>query len=167
MRNSRITAAGLVLVLSLASMSFKCDGSKEPDGTTNQLRSAARAADAIAKSIGEMNEVKRELARQGKINAAEETKLTQQLLRLNTADKALVSRLKSMNSAPDANGRAQLLSMFNEVTAALEDLNTNGVLGVGDAEARNRLGVVITAIRSSLAIIQTFANSNAGANANS
>jgi hypothetical protein len=156
MRNRRSTIVGLVLVLSLASMSFKCNSNTEPSGNTNPLRSSARAADAIAKSVSEMTTVKRELASQGKISAAEELKLTQQLLRVNSADKVLVNRLKSMNSTPDATGQAQLLSLFNELTAAINDLNSTGVLSVGDEAARNRLTVIITAINSSLAIIQSF-----------
>jgi hypothetical protein len=65
-----------------------------------------------------------------------------------------------MNGTPDTAGRTQLLSMFNELTAALDDLNSTGVLGVGNEDARNRLTVIITAIRSSLVIIQSFANSH-------
>jgi hypothetical protein len=156
MRNRRITAVGLVLVLSLASLSFKCGGSGG-NGNTDPLRNPIRAADAIAKSIAEMTNVKRELAQQGKITSAEELKLTQQLLRLNTADKALLDRLKSLRSEPDAPTRAQLLTMFNELTAALDDLNSTGVLGVTNEDARNRLTTIITAIRSSVQIIQAFA----------
>jgi hypothetical protein len=166
MRSRKINALGLVLALSLASLSFKCGGGAEPDGTTNPLRGAARAADAIAKSVGEMNEVKRELARQGKLTSAEELRLTQQLLRLNTADKALVTRLKSLNAAPDAAGRAQLMTMFNELTAALDDLNANGVLGLGDQGARDRLGVIIATIRGSVQIIRSFADANSGPGTN-
>ena len=157
MRNRRITAVGLVLLLSLASMSFKCGGDGNTNGNSDPLRGSIRAADAIAKSIGEMNNVKRELARQGTLTAAEELRLTQMLLRLNTADKALVNRLKAMRSAPTDADRSQLLSMFNELTSALDDLNSNGVLGIGNEEARNRLATIITAIRSSVQIIQSFA----------
>lgn len=156
MRNRRVTAVGLVLVLSLASMSFKCGGGGS-NGNADALRGPIRAADAIAKSIGEMNNVKRELARQGKITSAEELKLTQQLLRLNTADKALLDRLKALRSEPDAPTRAQLVTMFNELTAALDDLNSTGVLGVTDEGARTRLATIVTAIRSSVQIIQSFA----------
>ena len=154
MRNRRITAVGLVLVMSLASLSFKCGG---PGGCAdNDSRcNAARAADTLAKSIGEMNNVKRELARQGKISSAEELKLTQQLLRLNTADKALVNRLKAMGGNANT-GDSQVRSLFNELTAALEDLNTTGIVNLGDADARGRLGALITTIRSSVSIIQSF-----------
>jgi len=154
MINRRITAVGLVLVLSLASMSFKCGGGGCADNSP--LCTSARASDAIAKSIGEAITVKRELASQGKITAAEETKLTQQLLRLNTADKAFVRRLKALNAAPDAATQQQLKSLFNEVTAALNDLNTNGVLGLQDQGARDRLTAIITAINASVQIIQPF-----------
>jgi hypothetical protein len=155
MRNRRTTAAGLVLVLSLAAMSFKCgDGGCANDNSP--LCSSARAADTIAKSIGEATTVKRELARQGKLTPAEELKLTQQLLRLNTADKVFVKRLKALNAAPDAPTKQQLLGLLNEVTTALDDLNTNGVLGLQDQGARDRLTVLITAIRASVQIIQPF-----------
>lgn len=157
MRNRRMTAVGLVLVLSLASLSFKCGDGGNSNGNSDPQRGAIRAADAIAKSIGEMNEVKRALARDGKIAPAEELKLTQMLLRLNTADKALLNRLKAMRSAPTATDRSQLVSMFNELTTALDDLNSNGVLGVSNEDARNRLTTIITAIRASVQIIQSFA----------
>lgn len=154
MRNRRLTAVGFVLLLSLASLSFRCGGGC---ADTDPRCNAARAADAIAKSIGELTTVKRQLAQQGKISSAEELKLTQQLLRLNTADKAFVARLKSLGSAPSAADKQQLVSLFGEVTTALDDLNTNGVLGLGDQGARDRLATIITAIRSSVQIIQTFA----------
>lgn len=157
MRNRRMTAVGLVLVLSLASMSFKCGDGGNSNGTTDPHRGAIRAADAIAKSIGEMTNVKRALARDGKISPAEELKLTETLLRLNTADRALLNRLKAMRSAPTEADRTQLVGMFNELTAALDDLNSNGVLGVGNEDARNRLATIIATIRASVQIIQSFA----------
>ena len=116
MRNRRITTVSLILALALASLSFKCN-STGPTGQPEPLRNAASAADAVGKSIGEMITLKRDLANQHKITSAEELKLTQALFRINTADKVLVKRLKSMNSMPDANGRAQLVSMFGEVTS--------------------------------------------------
>jgi hypothetical protein len=158
MRNRRITNVGLVLALALAAlslMSFKCGGSC---ADTDPRCAAARAADTVAKSIGELNNVKRELASQGKISSAEELKLTQQLLKLNTADKALVNRLKAMGSTPSADSQSQIASLFNEFTAALDDLNTNGILTLGSEDARNRLTVIITAIKASVPIIQTFVN---------
>jgi hypothetical protein len=149
--------ASLILAMGLASMAFQCGGNG-PDGRPEPLRNAARAADAIAKSIGEMTTVKRDMASQKKITPAEELKLTQALLRLNTADKTLVTRLKSLNSAPDATTQSQLFSMFNEVTAALDDLNNNGVLGVQNPDSRARLTTIINSIKASVQIIQAFAH---------
>jgi hypothetical protein len=155
MRNRRSTIAGLAFALALASMAFKCGGTG-PTGQPEPLRNASRAADAIAKSIGEMITVKRDLASQKKITDAENLKLTQALLRMNTADKTLVARLKSMSAMPDASGKAQLLSMLNELTSALDDLNTNGVLGVSNPDARTRLSTIINTIKASIPIIQTL-----------
>ena len=159
MRNRSITAVGLVLVLSLSSLSFKCGGGGS-NGNSEPVRTASRAADAIAKSIGEMNNVKRELARQGKLSSAEELKLTQQLLRLNTADKAVVNRLKSINAAPSPADRTQFMSLFNELTSALDDLDRTGVVSLGDADARSRLAAIVATIRSSVTIIQSFIDAN-------
>lgn len=161
MRNRKITAVGLVLVLSLASMSFKCGGGTTgPTGQPEPLRRAASAADAIAGSIKELRTAKNDLAGQNKISKDENVKLTTLLLRVNTADKALVSRLKSMNAMPDAAGKQQLVALFNELTAAVDDANTNGVLGLKNEEARNKLTVTINAIRASLAIIAAVASNN-------
>jgi hypothetical protein len=158
MRNRRITAAGLVLVLSLASLSFKCGGG---DGTQPEpLRKAAVAADTIAGSIKELRTAKNQLASQNKITTDENKKLTTLLLRLNTADKALVNRLKSMNAMPDATQKQQLLAMFNELTAAVDDANNNGVLGLQNEEAKTTLTVTVNAIRASLAIIAAVAANN-------
>jgi hypothetical protein len=157
MRNRRITAVGLVLVLSLAFMSFKCGNSTGPTGQPEPLRNAAVAADTIAGSIKELRTAKNQLAGQSKITTDENRKLTTLLLRLNTADKALVNRLKSMTAAPDATQKQQLFAMFNELTAAVDDANTNGVLGIQNEEARTRLTTIVAAMRASLAIIATVA----------
>ena len=147
----KVTHASLILLLALASLSFKCGGpgGQQPD----PLRNAARAADAIAKSLSEAVVVKRELARQGKITPAEELKLTQQLLKVNTADQALVRRLKSLNGVPDAAGRQQLLDIFSELNTVLNDFGSNGIPTLQQPEARNRLNSIFVAIKASAQII--------------
>ena len=158
MRNRRITAVGLVLVLSLASMSFKCGGTG-PTGQPEPLRQAAMATDTIAGSIRELRTAKNDLASQNKISKEDNIKFTKMLLRLNTADKVLQKRLKSMNSMPDATQKQQLLAMFNELTAALDDANTNGVLSLS-AEAQSRLAPIIAGIRASVQVIAVVASQN-------
>jgi hypothetical protein len=153
MRNRNITVVGLVLVLSLASLSFKCGGGC----ADNDSRcTAARAADGLAKTIGELNNVKRELARQGKITPAEELKLTQQLLSVNTADKALVNKLKTMSGTPGSGGGLELKNLFGALTKALEDLDVNGIPGLGNADAKGKLGTLITTAKGFIPIIQSF-----------
>ena len=156
MRNRRFISTCLIFALALASSAFQCGGSgSQPE----PVRNAARASDTIAKSIGEMITVKRQLAQQGKLTPAEELALTQALLRVNTADKVLVKRLKSLNAAPDATTKAELVKLFGEVTTALNDLNSNALLGVKGEEARNKLTVIFNTISASAGIIQAFIDS--------
>lgn len=162
MKHRRFFSASLVIALALTSLAFQCGGgngnsnSSQPD----PLRNAARASDTIAKSIGEMITVKRELAKDGKLTADEDLKLTQALLRVNTADKVLVKRLKSLKAAPDATTKAELVTMFGEVTSALNDLNSGGLLGVKNEEARTKLTTIFNTINASVLIIQTFIDSS-------
>lgn len=157
MRHRRFTAALLVAALALTSLAFQCgDGNKSQ---SEPLRNAARASDTIAKSVGEMITVKRELAKQGKLTPDEERKLTETLLRVNTADKALVRRLKSLNAAPDATTKAELVKMFGEVRDALTDLNSNALLGIKNEEARTQLTTIMNTVNASVLIIQAFVDS--------
>lgn len=161
MKHRRFFSASLVVALALASLAFQCGGngnsnSSQPD----PLRNAARASDTIAKSIGEMITVKRELAKDGKLTADEDLKLTQALLRVNTADKVLVKRLKSLKAAPDPTTKAELVTMFGEVTSALNELNSGGLLGVKNEEARTRLTTIFNTINASVLIIKTFIDSS-------
>jgi hypothetical protein len=160
MRNRKLTTVGLVLVLSLASLSFKCDNGPTPNSNGVQpdpLRKASEAAGAIAVSVREMIKVKRGLADQKKIDNAEELKLTQILLKVNSSDKVLVNRLKSLKTMPDATGKAELLNLLKEVTAAVNELNDSGVLGVKNAEAKDTLSKIVVTIQGSLSILQAFA----------
>jgi hypothetical protein len=65
-----------------------------------------------------------------------------------------------MGPAPSADAQSQIVSLLNEFTTALDDLNTNGILGLSNEDARNRLTVIITAIKSSVPIIQAFVNAH-------
>jgi len=163
MRHRRLFSAYLVIALALTSLSFECGGGNSGNSNgspSHAARNAARASDTIAKSIGEMITVKRELAKDGKLTADEDLKLTQALLRVNTADKVLVKRLKSLKAAPDATTKAELVTMFGEVTSALNDLNSGGLLGVKNEEARTKLTTVFNTINASVLIIQTFIDSS-------
>jgi hypothetical protein len=161
MKHRRFFSAPLVIALALTSLAFQCGGNGNSNGSQpDPLRNAARASDTIAKSIGEMITVKRALAKEGKLTADEDLKLTQALLRVNTADKVLVKRLKSLKAAPDATTKAELVTMFGEVTSALNDLNSGGLLGVKNEDARTRLTTIFNTINASVLIIQTFIDSS-------
>ncbi|MDQ1729009.1 MAG: hypothetical protein QOD33_1134 [Pyrinomonadaceae bacterium] len=147
----KVVLAGLFLLLVFSSLSFKCDGNSTAD---SPWRPAAKAADDMAGGIKTMIRIKRELAQQGTITPAEELALTNQLLRLNTADKALVNQIKTIKSSADANAqKPNLCALFATVTSALGDLNSNGVLPIGNAGAKTQLTTLINALNASAAII--------------
>ena len=141
--------AGLFLLLAFSSLSFKCDGNSD-----SPWRPAAKAADDIAISINTMIKTKRALAQQGAITPAEELALTNALLKLNTADKALVNQIKTVKNATDASAqKPNLCSLFATVTSALSDLSNSGVLPISNASAKTQLTTIINALNASVAII--------------
>jgi hypothetical protein len=148
----KIVLTGLFLLLVFTSFSFKCDGNSTPPDSP--WRPAAKAADDIAISINTAIKIKRRLAQEGSIAPAEELALTNSLLRLNTADKALVNQIKTIKSATDANAqKPNLCSLFATVTSALNDLNTTGVLPLTNSGAKTQLTTIINALNASAAII--------------
>jgi hypothetical protein len=148
----KLVLTGLLLLLVFTSFSFKCDGSSTPPDSP--WRPAAKAADDIAISINTMIKSKRALAHQGTITPAEERSLTAGLLKLNTADKALVNQIKTVKSATDANAqKPTLCSLFATVTSALSDLNNTGVVPIANPSARTQLTTIINALNASATII--------------
>ena len=160
---SKAVITGLALVLLFASLSFKCDGggNNNNNGTPNpdkQFRSAARAADDVASGISKMIDLKRQLAKDKKISPAEESALTDLLLKVNTADKLFVTQIKAMKNAPDASGKANLAALFSQVTSALNELNSKGLLPLGDAGAKGQLAKVLAAATAAAQIVEAFLN---------
>lgn len=148
----KIVLTGLFLLLVFTSFSFKCDGNSTPPDSP--WRPAAKAADDIAGGIKSMIRIKRELGKQGTITPAEELALTNSLLKLNTADKALVNQIKTIKSSADANAqKPNLCSLFATVTSALSDLNSSGVVPIGNSSAKTQLTTIINALNASAAII--------------
>lgn len=152
MRHRSVKALGFVLTLALTLSGIGCDGA--PSGKEDLVRTGAKAADTIAVSIKEMITLKRSLAQQGAITPAQELALTQALLRVNTADKALVQRLKSLTAVPDAATRTSLLGMVDEITSALDDLNRSGLLPIGNESARNQLTTIMKTLTTAVQIIR-------------
>lgn len=144
---------GLVLLLAFSSMSFKCDGDSAT-GIPDPWRRAAKAADDIAISINTMIKTKRTLAQQGTITRAEELALTNALLKANSADKALVTQIKTLKSASDVNAqKPNLCSLFGAVSSSLTGINATGLLPLSSDNARTQLATILAAMNASAAII--------------
>jgi hypothetical protein len=138
----------LTVVLALSSVSFKCGGCADNDPRCNY----AKAADDIAGGISAMIDAKRQLASKGRITADEERRLTDQLDAANNAAIAFNNRIKSTTTL-DAATRTDLLSLLSNVTTAVDELNNNGVLKIGNADARQKMTRIFTTVSRAVAIL--------------
>ena len=151
MKHRKMWTTALTLVLALTCLSFKCggDNSNNPDAAKRRY---AKAADDIAGTISAMIDAKRKLAQQGRITADEERKLTQLLTVANEADITFNNRLKATTTL-DASSKADLVNLLSQVTSAINDLNSSGVLKIGNADAQKRLTQFISTINAALNIL--------------
>ena len=153
MKHRKMWTTALTLVLALTCLSFKCGGGGQvAGGNTDAKRKYAKAADDIAAAISAMIDAKRKLAQQGRISADEERKLTQLLTVANEADITFNNRLKATTTL-DASNRADLVNLLSQVTSAINDLNSSGVLKIGNADAQKRLTQFISTINAALNIL--------------
>ena len=150
MRHKR-TLVGLVLVLAVSALSFKCD----KGSTDDAVRKAARAADTIAGSISEMIKVKRQLAEQKTITPEEELALTNALLKANTADKAFLAATKQVKGTPTQTEKSNLATLFSAISSAVNEIDTD-VLGVKNPDAKTKLTTILNSIKASLGVISSL-----------
>lgn len=152
MRKRRTTAVGLVLFLSLASMSFKsCDGG-HGCADTDPRCNYAKASDALAGGIEAMIDAKRSLAAKKHITPEEELKLTELLTTANNAAIAFNGKVKSTTTLDDVT-RTDLLSLLSNVTTAVDALNSSGVLRLGNDDARQKMARLFGTVSAAVNIL--------------
>ena len=153
MRNRRITAVGLVLVLSLASTAFKCGGGC---ADTDPRCNYAKAADNIASGLNALIKAKRSLAQEGRISADEERKLTTML---NTANEAAIlfnNRVKATTTV-DAGTATELGNLLANVTTAVNELNaSSGIPGISNSESRQKLAKILATVTAAITLLNQF-----------
>lgn len=151
MRQRKTWAATLTLltvVLALSSVSFKCGGCADNDPRCKY----AKAADDAAGGIEAMIDAKRLLASKGRITAAEERKLTDLLDAANNATIAFNNRLKTTTTL-DAATTNDLLSLLAKVTTAVDELNSSGLVSIGNADAKQKLTRIFGTISRAVNIL--------------
>ncbi len=126
------------------------------DNPDDPLRKYAKAADRMASSIEAMIDAKRSLASAGRITPAEELTLTKALLVANEAVTVFHKRVKGLTAVPDATTKTELTNLLNDVTSAIDDLNTQGVLPVTNAESKERLAKFVATIRAAVAVFSSI-----------
>lgn len=149
MKRRMMWTTALTLVLALTCLSFKCSG---PPSESDKRR-FAKAADDVAGGISAMIDAKRDLASKGRISADDERRLTQLLTVANDADTALVNRLKAAPPVLDPASCNDLLHLVSQVTSAVNDLNSSGVLPIGNADAKQKLSKFIATINAAVNIL--------------
>jgi hypothetical protein len=142
----RVVSKVMTVVLVVASLLL---AACQPD----QLRKAAKAADTMAVSIRAMILAKRELAQQGRITPEEELKITQGLFALNEAVTVFTNQVKNSKTW-DGSVKTALTTLFADVTAALNQLNTQGVLNITNPEAKQKLTGVLASLSAAVGIIK-------------
>lgn len=152
----RTIAPGLILVLVLTSLAFKCDGGGNSNSTADPVRKYAKALDDMAGAINAMIKVKRELAQSGRLSRDEELRLTNQLLTANNAVTAALNTVKSLTTI-DTSNRPQLLQLFTAVTSAVNDLSSS-IPTFSNPDAKNKLSKIFAGITAALTIINTLQN---------
>lgn len=151
----RIFVPGLILALALVSMSFKCDGGGNSNRPTDPLRKYAKALDDMAGAINALIKAKRSLGEQGRITAAEELNLTNKLKTANDATTIAFNRVKALSTIDPAS-RTELRTLFDAISASMNDLNSSGILGLGNADARSKLSKIFAGVTTALAVLSTL-----------
>lgn len=152
LKHRKATLTLLTLVLALASLSFKCGGG----GDADPRQRYAKAADDIAGGISAMIDAKRSLARRGLITQDEERRLTQSLTVTNEAVIAFNNRVQ-VTATLNASNRAEMLTLFSNVTSATNNLNNDGVMNISNIAARQQLLRIVNTINASINILTQLA----------
>lgn len=149
----RVLVTSLTLVLASFCLSFNsCPPAQQEDA----VRKAARAADDIAEGIKAAIKAKRDLKQHGKITPQEDLALSNLLLKVNSADKVLVNKIKELKTIPDASTKASLAPLLDSLVSAVDELNKAGVLGIKNPDAQKTLTTIMNTITAALAIVKAF-----------
>ena len=108
--------------------------------------------DNIAGGISVMIDAKRDFGQSGHITPDEERRLTELLMTANDAAIAFNNKVKT-TTVLDANSQLELGNLFATVRTAINALNSSGVLGIQNADAKSKLSKIIATINSAMAII--------------
>lgn len=148
----RRTTIAAVIVLALLVQA--CD--------KNRIREAAKASDRVATLIGSLIDLKRDLGPSGTtcqtlqacITEAEELKLTEVLLQVNSKAKDFNNFARTLKEdTPQA--RLDLAVAFNAVTNAVNRLSNEAIFPVRNVEAKKRLLAILNSINVSIQIIDS------------
>lgn len=123
----------------------------------DQLRRAANTSAMTASLVRVAIDTKRALAKDGTLDRDEELAITVAMRDLNLA----VIEFNSLARTYDeftAETRAQLLTLFNNVTLGVARLNDQGVLRIKNPQARGRFQKILTRVRAATEVASIWAS---------
>lgn len=146
---TRLPIAVLMMFLVVLTTSAK-------DDPKDQLEKYRKAVDEMAKTMNSMIKTKRSLASDGRLAPAEDLQITKALLIANEAVTVFHQRVNSMTTLPDASAKAELTTMLNDLSSAIDNLNDQGVLPIANAKSKQKLARFIGKFKAAIAVFSSI-----------
>jgi len=126
--------------------------------TDNQIKTIATNVDRAGLLVMDAFQLKEELENQSVIDGAQSKRISQGLLKVNTALKVFNAKAKSYADAGALTpaGKADLKKLSTDIADAISELVSNGTFGVKNPDQQSRINSVISALKqAALTIVDT------------
>ena len=136
-----------IVLVFLISLQLACTG--------DQIKKSAQAAQDMSLALGLAIDAKRSLAEAKLIDPQEEIALTLGMAKVNLAIRAFNNQVSATKTL-DPTSKAQLLTLFQGIVSSVNDLNTQGVLGIKNPDSKAKITAVLAGITVALATVQAI-----------
>lgn len=141
-----------MLFVAVAASSFIIMGAS--GGCGSDLHKASVAADSLANSLNTAAGVNHQLIASGQESAAEGEAVAKYIDAAAKANDTFIAEISSAEQTGAQVNAASLVSAFGTVTAAIQTLQSQGVLGLKSPAAQAAFQGVVSAINAQIAILQ-------------
>lgn len=146
MRTLRTKRIAIIVALSLCvAAAPACD--------SNKIREARKGAYRIQVVTDAAIDTTSSLYERKVIAKDQTLRIAQALLKVNTANRALIERAANMTEDTAAN-RAALVGTVKEISSAIKELKDTGVLGIKNPDGSAAFDAAVAALDTSLALIE-------------
>jgi hypothetical protein len=142
---------GLLALLACAAFTMLCAWT---GGCGTDLHKAAVATDSIANSLKTAADLNHSLYATGQIDLAERQQVATLIDQVTQANDAVVAQLIQAEASGGTVNAATVVSAFDKFLDQLNILENNGVLHLKSAAAQAQFEVVLTAVKTEVAILK-------------